>query len=142
MCTLHVNVSFYRVTYTFQRESTLYNCLNFKELLVRNKRNIWSLNDCKETRTHNHLLRKWTLNHLAKLIKSLSLVVSANLYLPFDCIILSCHIRVSERIHTLWLPQCEGTPCSKHGLYLKFKWLQGDSNPQRLCSETNTQPFG
>ena len=26
---------------------------------------------------------------------------------------LSCHIRVSEWIHTLYLPECQGTPCSK-----------------------------
>ena len=25
----------------------------------------------------------------------------------------SCHIRVSEWIHTLYLPECQGTPCSK-----------------------------
>ena len=24
-----------------------------------------------------------------------------------------CHVRVSEWIHSLWLPECQGTPCSK-----------------------------
>ena len=49
----------------FGSESTLYSCLNAKELLVRNRRDIWSLSDCNRTRTHNHLVRKRTLNHLA-----------------------------------------------------------------------------
>ena len=31
-------VSSYHVTYTFQNESTLYSCLNFKELLTRSRR--------------------------------------------------------------------------------------------------------
>ena len=60
-------VCFYHVKHAFQGESTLYGCLNVKELLARNRREIWSLSDCNETRTHNHLVRKRTLNHLAKL---------------------------------------------------------------------------
>ena len=47
---------------------------------------------------------------------------------------LSCHVRVSEWIHTLYLPEYQGTPCSKQGPYMKFKWLQRDSNPQPLAS--------
>ena len=30
-----------------------------------------------------------------------------------DCMFLSCHVPVSEWTHTLWLPECQGTPCSK-----------------------------
>ena len=58
---------FYHVTYVFQSESTLYSCLNFKKLLARNRRDIWSLGNWNGTRTHNLLIRKQTLNHLAKL---------------------------------------------------------------------------
>ena len=47
----------YHVTYAFQSESTLYSCMNTKELLGRNKRDIRSLSDCNGTRTHNHLVR-------------------------------------------------------------------------------------
>ena len=54
------------VTYTFQSKSTLYSCLNIKELLARSRRKIWSLSDCNWTRTQNHLVCKRTLNHLAK----------------------------------------------------------------------------
>ena len=39
------------VTYVFQSESTLYRCLNVKELLTRSRREIWSLSDCNCTRT-------------------------------------------------------------------------------------------
>ena len=33
--------------------------------------------------------------------------------LKSDCMLLSCHVRVSEWIHPLRLPECQGTPCSK-----------------------------
>ena len=38
-CTLIV--CYYHVTYAFQSESTLYSRLNVKELLARNRREIW-----------------------------------------------------------------------------------------------------
>ena len=60
--------------YAFQSESTLSSCLNVKELLARNRCKILSLNDWNETRIHNHLVHKWTLNHLAKLVKWLSMI--------------------------------------------------------------------
>ena len=59
------------------------------------------LSNCNWTRTHNHLVHKRTLNHLAKLAKWLSCVMSTYLYGAFDCMFLSCHVRVSEWIHTL-----------------------------------------
>ena len=59
-------------------------CLNVKELLARSKRHIWSLNDNK-IQTHNNLVCKWTLNHLAKLAKWLSCVVSTYLCNAIVC---------------------------------------------------------
>ena len=91
----------YHVMYAFQSESTLYSCLNVKELLAQSRCKIWSLSDCNWTRTHNHLVHKWTLSHLAKLAKWLSCFVSTYLYGAFDCMFLSCHVCVSEWIHTL-----------------------------------------
>ena len=35
-----MTVCFYHVTYAFQSESTLYSCLNVKELLARSRREI------------------------------------------------------------------------------------------------------
>ena len=55
------------VTYTFQSESTLHSCLNVKELLAWSMHEIWSLSDCNWAQTHIYLVRKQTLNHLAKL---------------------------------------------------------------------------
>ena len=60
----------------------------------------------------------------------LSCVVSTYLYGTFDCMFLSCHVCVSEWIQVLYLPECQGTPCSKQVQYLKFTWLQWDWNPQ------------
>ena len=68
-----LSVCSYHVTYAFQSESTLYSCLNVKELLARSRREIWNLSDCNWTRTHNHLVHKRTLNHIAKLAKLASL---------------------------------------------------------------------
>ena len=61
-----ITVSYYHVTYALQSESTLYSCLNVKELLARNRRDIWSLSGSNGVRSHNHLVCKWTLNHLTE----------------------------------------------------------------------------
>ena len=90
----------YHVTYAFQSYSALYSCLNVKDLLARNRCDIWSLSDSNGIQTHNHLFSKRTLNHLAQLAKWLSYVVSTYLYVAFGCI-LSCHVRFSKRICTL-----------------------------------------
>ena len=63
ICTVHFTVSSYYFTYAFQSESTLYSCLNVKKILTQSRRNIWSLCDWNETRTHSHLARKRTLNY-------------------------------------------------------------------------------
>ena len=53
------------------------------------------------TWTQNHLVRKRILNHLGILTKWLSCVLRTYLYGAFEYIILSCHVRVSEWIHSL-----------------------------------------
>ena len=58
ICTVHLTVCSYYVTYAFQSESTLYCCLNVKELLARSSCKIWSLSECNWTRTQNHLFHK------------------------------------------------------------------------------------
>ena len=59
------------------------------------------LSDCSGNRTHNHLVCKRTLNHLCKQAKWMSYVVSIYLYGAFNCILLSCHARISKWIYTL-----------------------------------------
>ena len=78
--------------YAFQSESTL---------AAQNKRHIWSLSDSNEIRNYYQLVRKWTLNHLAKLAERLNCVVSTYLYGAFEGMLLSCHGHVSDRIYTL-----------------------------------------
>ena len=64
-----------------------------------------------------------------KLIKSL-LHWDKFVHIVYDCMLLSCHLRVSECIYTLKLPECQGTLCSKQARYLNFKWQQPDLKPQ------------
>ena len=114
------------VTCAFQNKFTLYICLKVKKLLGRKSLDIWSLSDSQCTRTDNNLVPKRTLNHLAKLGKWLSYDVSTYMYGAFDCMFLSSHICISEWIHTLYLPQCQGARCSKQVWYYKLSgcWLE------------------
>ena len=57
-------------------------------------KNIKISSDTNGNQTHNHLVRKQTLNHLAKLAKWLSCVVSTYLYGTFDWMLLSCEVHV------------------------------------------------
>ena len=61
--TVHLTVSYYHVTYASQSESTIYRCLNVKEILTQNRRDIWSLSDSNVIRTHKHFFRKSHLVH-------------------------------------------------------------------------------
>ena len=81
--------------------STIYSDLNVNEILARSSCEIWIMSDCNSTRTHNHIVYKWALKHLAKLPKWMSCLASTYLYGAFDCMFLSCHVRDSELIHTL-----------------------------------------
>ena len=67
-----------------------------EELILQTKIPRLSVCDYNGTRTHNHLFRKRTLNHLAKLAKWLSCVVCTYLYGVFDFMFLSCEVRISE----------------------------------------------
>ena len=96
ICMVHMTVCSFHVTYVFHTESWLYSCPNVKELLARIRREIWTLSDCNWTRSQNHLVRKRTLNYLAKLEKWLSCVLSTYLYYAVNCMFFSCtHFRVN-----------------------------------------------
>ena len=119
------------VTYAFQGESTLCSSMKVKELLTRNRREIWSLSECNWTRTHNHLVRKRTLNHLAKLAKWLSWVVST-VYLT----VCSCHVTYAFQSEStlysclnikelLTQNRCKIWSLAKWlSVHLQIKWLQ------------------
>ena len=56
----------------------------------------------------------------------LDCVVSTYLCGAFDCLLLSCHVRVSKLIHNLQLTECERTPCAKQGSSIIWLvWLNG-----------------
>ena len=63
----------------------------------------FTISDCNWTRTQNHLVIKRTLNHLAKLAKWLSCVLSTYLYGAFDCMFLPCHVRVLSCSHLTFI---------------------------------------
>ena len=91
ICSVQLTLCPYRVTYAFSSESTLYKCLNVKELLAKSRCVMWNLSDCNSTWTQKHLVGEETLKHLAKLTKWLSCVLSSFLYGRIDCMFLSCH---------------------------------------------------
>ena len=93
--------------YEFQSESTFYSCLNVKEFLARSRREIWSLSDCNWTRTHNHLVRKQTLNHLVKLAKWLSWAVLWVLICTVHLTACSCHVTHPQSFGQFgWMVEC------------------------------------
>ena len=118
----------------FQRESTLFTCLNIKKLFAKRRRKISSLSDCNWTRSLYHLHHRQTPNDSPKLASWLSFFVSTYKHGVFDCMFLSCHVRASEWIHTLCLPEWQETPCWKQAQSLKFNWLQLYLNPQPISS--------
>ena len=93
-------VCYHHVTYTFQSEFALNSCLNVKEVFARNSHNTWSLSHSNRIRTQNHLVCKQTLNHLAKLAKWLSIVMSTYLYGAFDWML---HFRVNLHSIVSWI---------------------------------------
>ena len=58
---------YYHVTYELQSELTLYSLPEYQETPCSKQAHIWSLSDSNMIRTHNHLVRKRTLNYFAKL---------------------------------------------------------------------------
>ena len=93
--TVHLTECSCHLMYASHGEYTLYIRMNVKELLARNRREIWRGSDCNGTQTQNHLVLKWTFNHLVKLPKRLSCVLSTYMYGAFYSIFSSCHVRVS-----------------------------------------------
>ena len=70
-----VAVCYYHLTYVFHCESTLYSCLNVKDVIAQNRCNIYNLSDSNGIRTHSHWARKRTLKNLAKLSKWLCVIL-------------------------------------------------------------------
>ena len=115
---------------------TLCSCLNVKKLLPWNRLVIWRLRNCNRTRTHNRLVCKQTLNHLVKLTKWLSCVVSTWNY--------NCTVNLTEcSYHVTYVFQSESTLYSclnvKELLSRNRRviWLLSDCNEAPTLMEWN-----
>ena len=91
-----LTVCYYHVAYAFQREFTLYSCLNVKGPPCSKQARYLKFRDSNGIRIHNHLVCKRTLNYIAKLTKWFGCVVSFYMYGAFDCMLLSCHINLQS----------------------------------------------
>ena len=67
LCCEYLSVSCIIIMSRTRFRVNLVALINIKELFARNRRDIYSLRDSSRIQTHNHLVRKRTLNHLAKL---------------------------------------------------------------------------
>ena len=96
--------------------------------------------DCNWTRTQNHLVLKRTLNHLAKLTKWLSCVLSTYLYGAFDCMYLSCHVCVSGN-YEVWIHSETRTWHDKYiqSCYCNLFQIMGNNNFRNLNGVIFTQ---
>ena len=79
--------------------------------------------DCNWTRTQNHLVLKRTLDHLAKLAKWLSCVLSAYLYGAFDCVLVISRTRAVQ-LFLINFFKCVDDVFSSHSFIL-IKWTWG-----------------
>ena len=119
-------------TTAFQIESALYGCLNVKELFALTRYNIWFLSDSNGIWTHNHLVRKWILNHIAKLVKWLSCVVSTYLRCNLTWVriqLLPLKLQISHLFRAwsfIYILYTENT----YLLFLAFKWRSVYQNCQ------------
>ena len=102
-------------------------------ILTQNRRDIWSLSDSNGIRTHNHLVCKRTLNHLAKPVKWLSCVE----YLSVWCIWLNVMImshtrfRLNPQSRVVWMSR---NSLLETGTISVVSVAATDSNPQPLSS--------
>ena len=106
------------VTHAFQSESTLYSYLSVKELCARSRREIWSLRDCNRTRTHSHLVHKWSLNHLTELA-SLAKCLSVRLWTKWLWV--RVQLQSLKLFKTCWTSKFFGKKIRINAIALKSK---------------------
>ena len=70
-----LSACYHHVTCEFHNESTLYSLSECQETRCSNQVPYLEFIDSNTIRTHNHLVHKWTINHLAELATWLSVVV-------------------------------------------------------------------
>ena len=88
-------VCYYHVTYEFQSKSTIYSCLNIKELFARNRCHIWSLSDCNKIQTHSNLVCKKTFSQTGQMIELCCEYSSVRFIWLYDIIMPCTNFRVN-----------------------------------------------
>ena len=114
----HINITSFWCIYLkqclwliFHFQSYVHDSLWYQLIICQIFSNI---SDCNWTWTHNHLVHKRTLDHLVKLAKWLSCVVSTYLYGASDCMFLSCHVSLVSLTHAIALAQTHSQAYSFH----------------------------
>ena len=102
-------------------------CISYKQSL--------SLSDCNKTWTHNHLIRKLTLNHLAKLAKWLSFVVSNYLHGGCGCGFKSCSSHLNFRFRACFEQEGPG----HSGKYRV--WIQSETRTWHYKNIQSNAPY-
>ena len=82
---------------------------------------VWHFNNQKSSQTVENLQKRdqqflqnyYTSSYDDLLENSNKSAIASQRLRTLYCMFLSCHVRVSEWIHTLELPECHWTPCSK-----------------------------
>ena len=104
ICTVNSTICSHHVTCAFQSESALYSCLNVKELLARNRRDIWSLNESNWIWSHKHLVRKRLHNHSRTPFRvNLHYIVAWTSLCQFIVASLAKWLSVCSRTKWLWV---------------------------------------
>ena len=142
ICTVHLTVCSYRVTYTSQSEFIFYRCLNVKELLARIRSEIWSLSDCKWARMQSLTIQEHTVTGLQHLT-----ICSCHVryVLQSESMLYSC-LNMKELLARSWrkiwsLSDCNWTRTQNH-LFLKingweFVYKLSGSGFNSSCSHLN-----
>ena len=120
-----------------QSKSTLYNCLNVKELHGRSRCEIWSLSDCNWTQTHKHLvllsLERVEREEITHMWRTWG--TPQNFLLAFiDELWKTRKIRILKKLKIIAGDIIILHMCNKNHNHMRYQWLQLDSNSEPLSS--------
>ena len=86
-------------TYLTKERNIVRHSAKLSNNFARSRRHIWSLSHSNNIRTHNHLVRKQTINHLAHLAKGLSCCECEYLYVRCIWLYVIIMSRTSLRVN-------------------------------------------
>ena len=119
-------------------EYPFWSRLNFKELLVWNKDDVWKLISLNQFKIHNNFNCKRTLNHLEKLAKWVSCVLRTYLHGLLFC--LCAFVMLHTCIGCSYLKVKKPLARSKGDIQNSNGYSEFQNNIH-LIQEANSQPF-